>query len=365
MKFRILFLILIIGLASCASPAPEATATPVIAALPTRDQTAPAPTPDSICPNPDCVVIDPRPAPDHPLLFTLPTPADEPRSAWRPPLYPVPWALTQFDHFYFARPIAADQVNWPTADYRYGGVFFSNNVVHTGVDIPAPSGTQVIAAAPGTIVWAGWGLFSGDPGNHDDPYGIAVAIRHDFGYNGEHLYSLYAHMQDLNVMKGQYVNTGDVLGWVGDTGFTTGAHLHFEVRIGENSYFNTRNPELWIVPPQGWGVLAGRVTDGLGQLMPRTMVYVESLETGDIFTARTYGAGAVIADAYYNENVVISDLPAGLYRIRLPEIAAREEIILEIKPGRVTYFTFRGYQGFTGDFPPTPAIPTMTPTPKR
>ena len=53
-----------------------------------------------------------------PFRFDLPTPGEAPVSGWRPPLYPIPWAPTSYDHFYFARPIAADQVNWPLADYR-------------------------------------------------------------------------------------------------------------------------------------------------------------------------------------------------------------------------------------------------------
>ena len=75
-----------------------------------------------------------------PLRFDLPTPGAEPVSGWRPPLYPLPWAVSPYDHFYFARPIAADNVNWPLAEYRYGGIFF-DNVVHTGVDIPDDEGT--------------------------------------------------------------------------------------------------------------------------------------------------------------------------------------------------------------------------------
>ena len=85
-----------------------------------------------------------------PFQFSLPTPGAEPVSAWRPPLYPIPWAMSPYDHFYFARPIAADMVNWPAADYRYGGVFFGRNIVHTGVDIPTPEGTPIMAAGPWT-----------------------------------------------------------------------------------------------------------------------------------------------------------------------------------------------------------------------
>ncbi len=76
---------------------------------------------------------------EAPLRFTLPTPGPAPQSLWRPPLYETPWALSPYDHFYFSRPIAADEVNWPEADYRYGGIFFSSDIVHTGMTSPPPS----------------------------------------------------------------------------------------------------------------------------------------------------------------------------------------------------------------------------------
>ena len=120
-----------------------------------------------------------------------------------------------------------------------------------------PTGTPVIAAASGKVVWVGYGLFSVE-GNMDDPYGLAVAIRHDFGLNGKRLYTIYAHMRAINVIDGQQLNAGDQIGEVGETGATTGPHLHFEVRLGRNYFFDTRNPELWMAPPQGWGVLVGK-----------------------------------------------------------------------------------------------------------
>ncbi|MDZ4185369.1 MAG: hypothetical protein U1D97_10375, partial [Desulfuromonadales bacterium] len=70
---------------------------------------------------------------------------------WRPPLSDPPWALSPYDHFYFTRPIAADKVNWPLADYRYGGIFFGADIIHTGIDLPNPRGTPVMAAAPGKV----------------------------------------------------------------------------------------------------------------------------------------------------------------------------------------------------------------------
>lgn len=300
--------------------------------------------------------ITPSPVP---FQFNLPTPGAEPVSAWRPPLYPIPWAMSPYDHFYFARPIAADQVNWPIADYRYGGVFFGRNIVHTGVDIPTPEGTPIMAAGPGTIVWTGWGLFSETPGNETDPYGLAVAIRHDFGYNDQQLYTIYAHMSLMNVIMGQHVETGEVIGFVGSTGATTGPHVHFEVRFPHNSFFYTYNPELWIAPPQGWGVLVGRMMDEKGELIQQVNVTVTSEATGDVFVVRTYGkGGAVNSDPYYNENLVLGDLPAGIYKIsfRYADETKDRQTWVEIFPGQVTYFTFHGTDGYETVRPPAPTL---------
>ena len=298
-----------------------------------------------------------------PLRFDLPTPGAEPVSGWRPPLYPVPWAVSPYDHFYFVRPIGADNVNWPLAQYRYGGIFF-DNVVHTGVDIPDAKGTPILAAGPGTVVWAGWGLFTESPLNENDPYGQAVAIRHDFGYRGQQLYTVYAHMEAVNVSYGQWVDTGEVIGFVGDTGQTTGPHLHFEVRLGENSFHHTYNPELWISPPQGWGVLVGRILDEDGKELRRQIIEVRPEPEGKpLRTVRTYGGGAVNPDPFYNENMVLSDLPAGIYKISLRYDTDIKQFWVEIFPGQVTYFTFHVKDGFTLNPVPTPKLKFIPPTP--
>ncbi len=297
------------------------------------------------------------PLPD-PLRFNFPTPGPAPVSAWRPPLYPTPWAPTPYDHFFFARPIAADEVNWPLADYRYGGVFLPN-VVHTGVDIPAPKGTPVLAAGPGRVTWAGYGLFRGveDP---TDPYGLAVAIKHDFGYQGESIYTVYGHMDQIEVTRGQHLETGDIIGLVGETGRVTGPHLHFEVRIGRNNFFVTRNPELWMAPPQGWGLVAGRVMSSFHQPLFGQVVQVLSIDTGQTWSVKSYGPGGANGDPYYHENVAMGDLPAGHYLIWIPYEGSTYDTKIEIRPGMVTYFTFLGEKGFSLDPPPTPS-PNFTP----
>lgn len=287
---------------------------------------------------------------EEPLHFSFPTPYSPPVSLWRPPQYDVPFALGPFDHFYFTRPIGSEDINWPLADYRYGGIFFGTDIIHTGIDLPNPKGTPVLAAAAGEVIWAGNGLYTNNP-NGDDPYGLAVVIKHDFGYQGRNLNTVYAHMDGINVIVGQKVETGDQLGIVGTTGATTGPHLHFEVRLETNSFFSTRNPELWLVPPEGWGVLAGRVMKGNGDLLYAYKVTVYSVETGEEWVVYTYGGQPANSDEYYRENMVLSDLPQGCYKIVIDYNEETFSHQVVIKPGRITYFTFLGSNGYSDDLP--------------
>jgi len=300
------------------------------------------------------------PAPD-PLRFSFPAAAPPPVSAWRPPLYPTPWVPTDFDHFYFSRPIAADEINWPLADYRYGGVFIPE-VVHTGIDIPAGIGTQVLAAGSGRVNWTGYGLYRGveDP---TDPYGLAVVIKHDFGFQGETLFTVYGHLSQIDVTLGQQVQTGNLIGLVGQTGKVTGPHLHFEVRLGRNNFFRSRNPELWLAPPQGWGVLVARVMNTSGQPLQGQTISVRSKEDNQHWSVNTYTQGAVVSDVYYQENMVLGDLPAGKYEVWIPFAGSTYNLDIEIKPGMISYFTFKGRNGFKTELPATPHLEFTPPSP--
>jgi murein DD-endopeptidase MepM/ murein hydrolase activator NlpD len=88
--------------------------------------------------------------------------------------------------------------------------------LHPGIDIGVPTGTPIHAAGSGTVVWCGW--MSG--------YGNLVMIDH---HNG--LATLYGHQSRIAASCGEQVVTGQVIGYVGCTGFCTGPHLHFEVRL--------------------------------------------------------------------------------------------------------------------------------------
>lgn len=295
----------------------------------------------------------PLPAPinrDDPLRFTFPTPATELVSAWRPPLYEVPWALGPYDHFLFLRPIAVDQVNWPLPTYRYGYQIGDSNATHSGIDIDAKFGTPVLAAAPGVVTHAGYGVFSGinDP---EDPYGLAIAIRHDFGYQGQKLYTIYGHLDRVDVIKGQRVAAGEAIGLLGNTGRSTGPHLHFEVRLQKTTFLATYNPELWIAPPQGWGILVGRFEAEEGGLLINQEVIVRGKINSSYRTAMTYGKAGYNSDPYYQENLVLADLPAGEYQVSITIEDNQYKAIIRINPGAITYLHFKAGLGFTDQQP--------------
>ncbi len=120
------------------------------------------------------------------------------------------------------------QLNWPvparaaSSSSLSSGFVNRNNPVsgryehHTGYDIPAPYGSNIVAAEAGTVIYSGW--MSG--------YGNTIMINHGGG-----LVTLYGHNSSLVVSKGQSVSRGQVVAKCGSTGNSTGNHCHFEVRV--------------------------------------------------------------------------------------------------------------------------------------
>jgi murein DD-endopeptidase MepM/ murein hydrolase activator NlpD len=103
--------------------------------------------------------------------------------------------------------------------------------LHAGVDFGAPAGTEIVAAAGGRVIQAGW---SGGYGNY-------TCIDHG-QVDGQRLSTCYGHQQKILVSPGQQVSAGQVVGLVGSTGASTGPHLHFEVRLGGRPV----DPTPWI-----------------------------------------------------------------------------------------------------------------------
>lgn len=95
---------------------------------------------------------------------------------------------------------------------------------YNGVDIGAPAGTQILAAADGEVIVSRSGGYNGGYGNY-------IVIRHSNGTQ-----TLYAHNSRNNVSAGDVVKQGDVIGAVGSTGKSTGSHLHFEIRGAKNPF---------------------------------------------------------------------------------------------------------------------------------
>ncbi|WP_227762334.1 murein hydrolase activator EnvC family protein [Zhaonella formicivorans] len=113
---------------------------------------------------------------------------------------------------------------WPTpgydritSDYGYRiHPILKTKRMHTGVDIAAPSGAEVVAAEKGTVVFVGW----------FGAYGKTVLVEH-----GSNITTMYPHLSAYSVKEGDTVARGDQIGKVGSTGLSTGPHLHFEVRV--------------------------------------------------------------------------------------------------------------------------------------
>ncbi len=102
--------------------------------------------------------------------------------------------------------------------------------LHSGVDYGAATGTPIRAAAAGSVSTAGW--LGG--------YGLAVELNH-----GNEFSTLYAHCSSLAVSPGVYVKKGDIIGYVGNTGLSTGPHLHFEVHVNGTAVDPTRYLESY------------------------------------------------------------------------------------------------------------------------
>ncbi len=112
-------------------------------------------------------------------------------------------------------------MRWPLSGFRITTYFGQRGAFqryHTGIDLAAPYGTPIVAAKAGQVQVAGWSSYG---------YGFHVVVDHGGGVE-----TLYAHMSRIAVRSGEWVEAGQVIGYVGSTGWSTGPHLHFEVRVG-------------------------------------------------------------------------------------------------------------------------------------
>jgi murein DD-endopeptidase MepM/ murein hydrolase activator NlpD len=245
---------------------------------------------------------------------------------WNPPplIPPISRDPLGRDHYWLRRPVESNARNAVLWWYSYGsdGNDPSNPLrVHHGIDMPNDIGEFVRAAGSGTVVWSADGrqaetdIFQNSPA-----YGNVIVIEHDFGYRGQPIYTLYAHLSAALVREGDIVEAGQAIGLVGNTGRVSGPHVHFEVRVGENRYGSTYNPILWMVPYVGHGVIAGRVIDNDGNIIMDADITIRNWATGlQEATTTSYvfldSGFDVNADPEWQENFVVPDVPVGRYDV--------------------------------------------------
>jgi len=105
---------------------------------------------------------------------------------------------------------------WPANNHHLSGFDYVPSANHWGIDIAGNDGEGVYATDAGVVVYAGWNNYG---------YGNMIMVDH-----GNNFQSLYAHLSGINVGCGQSVGQGDVIGAIGNTGRSSGSHLHFEIR---------------------------------------------------------------------------------------------------------------------------------------
>ena len=246
--------------------------------------------------------------------------------------------------FPLSRPIRLPGNNRVEGRYRYGYTQSGVHEPHHGVEFPNPQGTPVQAAADGTVIIAGNDseqVFGEYPGF----YGNLVLLKHSLPGYSTPVYTLYAHLSSIAARTGQEVSRGDTIGAVGLSGTADGAHLHFEVRLGEPDYDHTANPELFLAPLASVdtsapsGILIGRIEDATGAAL-KTTVSVQPLDLGGLPKQATYpelyGYG-VPPSPEWDENFLVADLPAGKYRIAFVAFSKVFEQTVEVIPGDITF----------------------------
>ena len=218
-----------------------------------------------------------------------------------------------------------------------------------GVEFNNPDGTPVHAIGAGVVVYSG----PAEAGAN------TIAIRHDTKLRTDNrelfVFSVYYHNTRLLKRVGERVRAGDTIALVGNTGRATNDHLHLEVHAAPTTDssrivhpdvryppFNT-NPELWIEPLPGTGLVAGQVWDSKGEPAQQARIYglvkPEPQETPFSFI-ETYGPRNH-SDPVYREHFAISDVPPGDYALGVEIEGKKVFRRIRVAARRLTWVEFR------------------------
>jgi murein DD-endopeptidase MepM/ murein hydrolase activator NlpD len=250
---------------------------------------------------------------------------------------------------WFARPIATEDNPFIDQTYRWGSTMGGAFQAHQGVEFNNPDGTPVHAIGDGTVVYAG----------RAEGGALTVGIRHDtmLTVAGRKLFvfSTYYHNSALLVKVGDRVRRGDVISRVGNTGRATNDHIHLEIHAAPTDSVHAiidslnrypsyvTNPELWLTPLNGTGVIAGTVVDAAGNAIPQARVYGirKPLPAETPFGyAETYGPHNR-PHPLYGEQFAISDVPAGTHHLFVVINGKRVARTVVVRPGALSWVDFR------------------------
>lgn len=248
-------------------------------------------------------------------------------------------------HFFLGNPISGHGNQFVDQTYRYGNTQNKTRESHHGVEFPNKEGIPVLAVYDGEVIFAGSDAeykIAWVP----NFYGNVVVIRHNIEGVRLPIYSLYGHLKDVTVAKGQQIHLGKMIGTVGATGSAVGSHLHFEIRIGYNNYSANQNPVLWMRPGDGMGVLAGVVKSEDGDpkeaLLNIQRVNNGILEKNPYTSIEPYEKTLLPAmpDFILRENFAVGDMPVGDYRISMVYDGNVYEQFFRIVEGKLTFIIF-------------------------
>jgi len=236
------------------------------------------------------------------------------------------------------RPIPPEANDWVSTYYPYGSTAGGEYLIHHGVDIGNPVGTPVLAAGAATVLYAGDDTEMAF-GPQVEFYGQLVILEMDREYHGQPVFTLYGHLSAVSVHERQRVEVGQKLGEVGATGIAMGPHLHLEVRVADAyGYDATRNPELWLSPHDGRGLIVGQVLDrgGMAVSEVRMALYPADDLKHPQREGWTYPDQGVNCDEELSENLVWGDVPAGEWVIvaHLPDARLRQRV--SVRPGEIS-----------------------------
>ena len=266
----------------------------------------------------------------------------------RPVARPVPGSARRWSPW-FARPIAQEDNDHIDQTYRWGSTMGGAFQPHQGVEFNNPDGTPVHAIGDGTVIYAG----------RAEQGALTIGIRHDtmLAVAGKRffIFSTYYHNSALLVRVGDRVRRGDIIARVGNTGRATNDHVHLEVHAAPTDSVKpiidslnkyppyTTNPELWITPLPGTGMIAGTVVDSGGTPIPQARIYgiAKPLPRETPFAyAETYGPRNR-PHPLYGEQFAITDVPAGVHHLFVVIGGRRVARTVVVRPGALSWVDFR------------------------